>query len=466
MKIEFSEKKLKKLIEKNMKKKYKKTLKNSRQLNLLFNGAFKILNENDFKDLNVKEGLNNSKEEIKVVLSFVTDYFKGKYREVKPTTIMTLGFGIFYLVEPIDLISDFLPIMGFSDDLSVLSYIIVLCHDEIKLYKEFLKANIEDIKYELANFHQNTQLINIETQDINVINDVLVDIEEHAISELAKNLEAIKATNYLCNEGIEIKNEILEIDLNKIEQKQQVNIEEVALEEFFTYNHMDYSRIIHQIIYYNDEELCEITSDMIKNKTIDKDYFNYQTCVETMINNQCFDLLEKKSNITKPYTRILESDKKQSLTGSYYVVKYEKNPEISDSFEQLYNWNLEENIDIDSNTKLIQYNLYDQEEFNKMQIESLIETVKQFYYFINGNIVFKLFVENDMIKITVDNRNKGKCRIDSGIDLYKKYNQVFDYLEDNLIKIIENADVEEQVSVVSKKPKLMGKLNIKNIKGE
>ena len=60
---------------------------------------------------------------IKLTGSLLKDYCKGNYREVPWNTIAAFGVGIAYLVSPIDLIPDFIPVAGLMDDAALLSWI-------------------------------------------------------------------------------------------------------------------------------------------------------------------------------------------------------------------------------------------------------------------------------------------------------------------------------------------------------
>jgi uncharacterized membrane protein YkvA (DUF1232 family) len=58
----------------------------------------------------------------KVMLGMLTDYRKGIYTKVPWFTIATIAFGFLYILNPFDIVPDFIPIIGYIDDLAVFSF--------------------------------------------------------------------------------------------------------------------------------------------------------------------------------------------------------------------------------------------------------------------------------------------------------------------------------------------------------
>jgi uncharacterized membrane protein YkvA (DUF1232 family) len=58
----------------------------------------------------------------KVMLGMLTDYRKGIYTQVPWFTIATIAFGFLYILNPFDIVPDFIPIIGYIDDLAVFSF--------------------------------------------------------------------------------------------------------------------------------------------------------------------------------------------------------------------------------------------------------------------------------------------------------------------------------------------------------
>lgn len=58
----------------------------------------------------------------KVMLGMLTDYRKGIYSKVPWFTIATIAFGFLYILNPFDIIPDFIPLIGYIDDLAVFTF--------------------------------------------------------------------------------------------------------------------------------------------------------------------------------------------------------------------------------------------------------------------------------------------------------------------------------------------------------
>ncbi|MCC3160295.1 DUF1232 domain-containing protein [Hymenobacter sp. 15J16-1T3B] len=71
------------------------------------------------------------------VVRLVRAYVNGSYREVQTSTIVS-GLGVLlYVLSPIDLVPDFIPVLGFLDDLSLVSWFIGKFQDEIRRFREW-----------------------------------------------------------------------------------------------------------------------------------------------------------------------------------------------------------------------------------------------------------------------------------------------------------------------------------------
>ncbi len=72
--------------------------------------------------------------ELMLALGLVMDYSKGNYRGVKKKDIILIVAGFLYLLNPADIIPDFVLFFGFFDDLSVLTYIVKKLDKELEKY--------------------------------------------------------------------------------------------------------------------------------------------------------------------------------------------------------------------------------------------------------------------------------------------------------------------------------------------
>ena len=64
------------------------------------------------------------------------DYFRRRYREIPYSTIAASAFAIFYTINPIDLVPDFLPVIGWSDDITIVGLILAGIAVDLRKYCE------------------------------------------------------------------------------------------------------------------------------------------------------------------------------------------------------------------------------------------------------------------------------------------------------------------------------------------
>lgn len=76
-------------------------------------------------------------EDVTALFSLVKDYANGTYREVPWNTIVAAAAGLLYLVCPIDLIPDFIPLIGLVDDLAVLTFVLKSVHTDLQDYLQW-----------------------------------------------------------------------------------------------------------------------------------------------------------------------------------------------------------------------------------------------------------------------------------------------------------------------------------------
>ncbi len=81
------------------------------------------------------------KQDLVDLYSLISDYAKGRYKNVPWWTISSIGAALLYLINPFDIIPDFIPVLGFIDDFFVLSLCIKMTENDIKKYKQWKEQN-------------------------------------------------------------------------------------------------------------------------------------------------------------------------------------------------------------------------------------------------------------------------------------------------------------------------------------
>lgn len=86
-------------------------------------------------------------DDIRLFINLVIDWLKGDYKKVSQTTIVMIIISFIYLLNPFDLIPDFLA-TGLIDDIAVITYIVKKIQEELKAYKKWKdkKETIEIIE--------------------------------------------------------------------------------------------------------------------------------------------------------------------------------------------------------------------------------------------------------------------------------------------------------------------------------
>jgi uncharacterized membrane protein YkvA (DUF1232 family) len=99
---------------------------------VLNEAADKLADENS-KDNKFKQLFATAFTLVRMVRSYIT----GHYRQIETSTIVS-GLGVLlYVLSPIDLVPDFIPVLGFLDDLSLISWFIGKFHVEITRFREW-----------------------------------------------------------------------------------------------------------------------------------------------------------------------------------------------------------------------------------------------------------------------------------------------------------------------------------------
>jgi len=99
-----------------------------------------ILNETATKLADEGSKDNKFKQLFEVALTLVRlvrSYASGEYRDIKNSTIISGLAVLLYVLSPIDLIPDFIPVVGFLDDLSLVSWFIGKFQSEIIRFREW-----------------------------------------------------------------------------------------------------------------------------------------------------------------------------------------------------------------------------------------------------------------------------------------------------------------------------------------
>lgn len=83
------------------------------------------------------KGLERYAKDLLLLVSLVKDYYQGNYRDVPYKSISAAVVGLLYVINPIDIIPDFIPFIGQVDDALVLGFCLKLMEKDLLKYKNW-----------------------------------------------------------------------------------------------------------------------------------------------------------------------------------------------------------------------------------------------------------------------------------------------------------------------------------------
>lgn len=75
------------------------------------------------------------KDDIVLFFSLLKDYFGGRYDDISKANIAIIIGTLMYILTPIDLIPDFIPFAGLTDDAAMVALCLQTLHNELEKYK-------------------------------------------------------------------------------------------------------------------------------------------------------------------------------------------------------------------------------------------------------------------------------------------------------------------------------------------
>jgi uncharacterized membrane protein YkvA (DUF1232 family) len=97
----------------------------------------RVIKESEtIQKLAAKDGpLQKFVSDVTLLLAMVKDYYTGAYRDIPFKSVAAIAFTLLYVLNPLDLIPDFLPGIGQLDDAAVLALCLKMISDDLEKYE-------------------------------------------------------------------------------------------------------------------------------------------------------------------------------------------------------------------------------------------------------------------------------------------------------------------------------------------
>ena len=84
--------------------------------------------------------------DVGLLISMIKDFLSGTYRKMPFWVIGSVVFALLYVLSPIDLIPDFIPVIGLVDDAAVLGLCLALAEKDIQTYQNWKESKEQPAK--------------------------------------------------------------------------------------------------------------------------------------------------------------------------------------------------------------------------------------------------------------------------------------------------------------------------------
>lgn len=95
---------------------------------------------NRIKQQGVKDSLGEAYHKVLLLVRLVKAFAKGQYKAIPWKSIVSIIATLIYILSPIDVLPDFLPVVGFTDDVALVFWLFNSINDDIEAFEQWEKS--------------------------------------------------------------------------------------------------------------------------------------------------------------------------------------------------------------------------------------------------------------------------------------------------------------------------------------
>lgn len=103
-------------------------------------GRFQKVLTESMKTVDKKEIFHSLRHEMGIIFLLCTDVLRGHYRGIKKKNMILIIAALLYLLNPMDIVPDFILALGFLDDLTLLTFVLSKVKKELEEYENWRKS--------------------------------------------------------------------------------------------------------------------------------------------------------------------------------------------------------------------------------------------------------------------------------------------------------------------------------------
>ena len=82
--------------------------------------------------------------DIRLMLALIDDYLKGRYRKAPWWTVSAILVALLWVLNPMDLVPDGIPLLGLLDDAAVVSIVLAMTEQDLADYRDWKMSRGEN----------------------------------------------------------------------------------------------------------------------------------------------------------------------------------------------------------------------------------------------------------------------------------------------------------------------------------